>query len=165
MPTGRDKFAAGFTMVELLLAFAVTALLVAAAAVAFNASVMNYKENEDIFSATNGARQALSRITSQLRTGLVDPNAISDPNSCTLLCADGSMVTYRYDSNDNALYQLNHGTSIENVLCENVTAMNFEKSSDTPTGDVKSVQISMTVECGNIHRTVAAAAVIRKVLE
>ena len=165
MPTGRDKFAAGFTMVELLLAFAITALLVTAAAVAFNASVMNYKENEDIFRATNGARQALSRITSQLRTGLVDPNTISDPNRCTLLCADGSTVTYRYDPNDNTLYQLNHGTGIENVLCEDVTAMSFEKSSDTLTGDVKSVQISMTVECNNIHRTVAAAAVIRKVLE
>ncbi|MHC4070074.1 MAG: PilW family protein [Planctomycetota bacterium] len=165
MPTGRDKFAAGFTMVELLLAFAITVLLIAAAAVAFNASVMNYKENEDVFSATNGARQALSRITSQLRTGLVDPNTISDPNRCKLLCADGSTVTYRYDPNDNTLYRLNHGTGTENVLCENVTAMSFEKDIDASTGDVKSVQISMTVECDNIHRTVAAAAVIRKVLE
>ena len=165
MPTGRDKFAAGFTMVELLLAFAITALLITAAAVAFNASVMNYKENEDIFRATNSARQSLSRITSQLRTGLVDPNSISDPNRCKLLCSDGSTVTYRYDPDDNTLYQLNHGTGTENVLCEDVTAMSFEKNNDTPTGDVKSVQISMTVECGNIHRTVAAAAVIRKVLE
>jgi type II secretory pathway pseudopilin PulG len=165
MPTGRDKFAAGFTMVELLLAFAITVLLIAAAAVAFNASVMNYKENEDVFSATNGARQALSRITSQLRTGLVDPNTISDPNRCKLLCADGSTVTYRYDPNDNTLYHLDHGTGTENVLCENVTAMSFEKDIDPSTGDVKSVQISMTVECDNIHRTVAAAAVIRKVLE
>jgi len=165
MPTGRDKFAAGFTMVELLLAFAITALLITAAAVAFNASVMNYKENEDIFRATNSARQSLSRITSQLRTGLVDPNSISDPNRCKLLCSDGSTVTYRYDPDDNTLYQLNHGTGAENVLCENVTAMSFEKDIDASTGDVKSVQISMTVECDNIHRTVAAAAVIRKVLE
>ena len=165
MPDRRNKFAAGFTMVELLLAFAITALLIAAAAVAFNASVMNYKENESIFSATNGARQALSRITSQLRTGLVDPNTVSDPNKCTLLCADGSTVTYRYDSNDSTLYYLNHGTGAENVLCQNVTAMSFEKDNDTPTGDVKSVQISMTVQCDNIQRTVAAAAVIRKVLE
>lgn len=165
MPGERNKFAAGFTMVELLLALAVTILLITAAAVAFNASVSNYKENEDIFNATNMARQALSRITSQLRTGLVDPNSISDPDRCTLLCADGTTVTYRYDSDDNTLYHFDHDTTTETVLCENVTAMSFEKNDNTSTGDVKSVQISMTVECDNIHRTVAAAAVIRKVLE
>lgn len=67
MHVGKNK-AAGFTIAELLLALAITALLLAAVAAAFNASVINYRENERIFRTINSARQALSRITSQLRT-------------------------------------------------------------------------------------------------
>ena len=36
----------GFTIVELLLALAIGAMLLVAVAVAFNASAMNYQENE-----------------------------------------------------------------------------------------------------------------------
>ena len=63
-----DKFTAGFTIAELLIALAITGLLLAAVAVAFNASITNYRENEDIFKTINTAGQALFRITSQLRT-------------------------------------------------------------------------------------------------
>ena len=42
------KYERGFTLVELLLALAITGILLAAVAVAFNASVINYSENEDI---------------------------------------------------------------------------------------------------------------------
>ena len=52
------KHKRGFTIVELLLALAVTSILLAAVAVAFNASVINYRENEDIFTAVNSARHA-----------------------------------------------------------------------------------------------------------
>ena len=58
----------GFSIVELLLALAIGAMLLVAVAVAFNASAMNYQENEAIFKTVNAARQALLRMTSQLRT-------------------------------------------------------------------------------------------------
>jgi len=165
MSTKPDKFTAGFTIVEVLLALAITGMLLAAVAVAFNASVTNCRENEDVFKTINSARQALVRITSQIRTGLVDPNDISNEDRCKLLCADGSEITYQYDSVAHKLYLHDHGTGSDYVLCDNVTAMTFKKDNDTPAGDVKSVQISMTVESGNIQRTVSAAAVVRKVLE
>jgi type II secretory pathway pseudopilin PulG len=161
-PTG---FTAGFTVVELLLALAITSLLLVAVAVVFNASVINYRENEDIFKTINSARQALCRITTQIRTGLVDPNDVSSEDRCKLLCADGSEITYRYESADNRLYLHDDDTGTDYVLCDNVTAMTFKKDNDTPTGDVKSVQISMTVVSGDIERTVSAAAVIRKILD
>ncbi len=154
----------GFTVVELLIALAITGLLLVAVAVAFNASVINYRENEDIFKTINKARQALFRITTQIRTGLVDPTVLSE-DRCKLLSADGSEITYRYDSADNKLYLHDHGTGTDYLLCDNVTAMTFQKDNDTPTGDVKSVQISMTVESGDVQQTVSAAAVIRKILE
>jgi prepilin-type N-terminal cleavage/methylation domain-containing protein len=92
----RDRLIAGFTIVELLVALAITSLLLAAVAVAFDASIISYQENEKIFETVSKARQALLRMTSQLRTGLVDPNEVSNPNRCRLICADGSTITYQY---------------------------------------------------------------------
>jgi Tfp pilus assembly protein FimT len=159
------KSAAAFTMAELLIALAITGLLLAAVAVAFNASIINYRENEDIFKTINSARQALVRITSQIRTGLVDPCDISSEDRCKLLCANGSEITYRYDSADNKLYLHEHGTGTDYVLCDNVTAMTFIKAPTDDGLDVKSVQISITVVSGNIQQTLSAAAVVRKNLK
>ena len=156
------RYNSGFTIVEMLIALAITAILLTAIAVAFNASIINYTENQNIFKAINQARQALSRITTQVRTGMVDPNNISDQTRCKVLCADGSTVTYRYESGVQKLYLNTSGT--DHLLCDNVAAMTFKKDNSTPTGDVKSVQISMTVVSGDVRQTVAAAAVVRKVL-
>ena len=155
-----------FTIVELLLALAITGLLLAAVAVAFNASIINYGENEDIFKTINSARQALSRITSQLRTAsAVDPNC--PDNECSFFTADGDDITYRYNNGDNKLYLIDNLSGSNYVLCDNVTAMTFTK--DTAVEDttiyVKSVQISMAVISGNTQRTVSAAAVIRRNLK
>lgn len=166
MPTKPDKFTDGFTIVELLLALAITGILLAAVAVAFNASIINYRENEDIFKTINSARQALFRITTQLRTAnAVDPN--SPDNECSLITAGGDDITYRYNSGDNKLYLITNDDLFDSdyVLCEDVTAMTFKK--DTAVGDayVKSVQISMTVVSGDIVQTVSSAAVVRRNLK
>ena len=160
-----DKFTAGFTIAELLIALTITGLLLVAVAVAFNASITSYRENEDIFKTINTARQALLRITSQLRTGLVDPNDVLNEDRCTLLCADGSTITYWYDGGNNSLYLYDYSRGEDYLLCDNVTNMTFKKDNDTPTGDVKSVQISMTVQSGDVERTISAAAVVRKILD
>ena len=157
----------GFTLVELLLVLAISGMLLAAVALAFNASVINYRENESIFKTVNNARQALSRVTSQLRTGYwVDPNAPS--NECSFFTADGQVISYEYRSADNKLYLITNSDGQEYVLCENVTAMSFIKN-PTDDGDCKSVQVSMTVQHGNPgalrQRTFSAAVVIRKNLE
>ncbi len=155
-----------FTIAELLLVLAITGLLLAAVAVAFNASIINYGQNEDIFKTINSARQALFRITSQLRTAsAVDPN--SPDNECALITAGEDDITYRYNNGDNKLYLIDNLSGSNYVLCDNVTAMTFTK--DTATEDavtyVKSVQISITVVSGNIQRKVSAAAVIRRNLK
>ncbi len=159
------KFVTGFTVLELLIALAITGLLLAAVAVAFDASVTNYRENEDIFKAANSARQALSRVTVQLRTAeAVDPNA--PDNECALITAGGDDITYRYNSADNKLYLTTSGSDY--VLCDNVTAMTFRKTTafdDQGEEHVRSVQISMTVQSGNVQRTVSSAAVIRRNLK
>lgn len=157
MKNGRYK--TGFTLVELLLALAISAMLLAAVGAAFNASAMNYRENEETFKTINNARQALFRMTSQLRTAdAVDP---ADPNNeCSFITSAAEDVTYRFNSADNKLYLDTNGNSY--VLCDNVTAMSFTRILTDDGLDCKSVQISMTVACGDMTRTLAAAAVVRR---
>jgi len=164
-PHTRRRRAAGFTIIELLLALAITSLMLAAVAAALNATAVNYSKNEDIFGAINNARQALFRMTSQLRTATaVEPNAPA--NQCSLVTADGADITYYYNSTDGKLYLITNDNLADPdyVLCENVTALTFNRRTfveDTVTY-VRSVTISITVTVGDTSQTVSAAAVIRK---
>ncbi len=160
------KYGRGFSLAELLLALVITAMLLAAVAIAFNASVINYSENKDIFRTINNARQALFRITSQLRTAnAVDPNSPS--NQCTLITANGDNITFSYSGADNKLYLIDNSTSDSYTLCGDVTAMTFTKNTATEglVTYVKSVQISITVASGDAQRTVSSAAVVRRNLK
>ena len=165
MSTRKDI--SGFTIVELLIALAITVILLTAVAVAFNASALNYKENEKIFKTVNSARQALYRITTQLRTAeAVDPDAAD--NLCTFYQSQdpNDLITYNYDSTAKTLYLID-SSSVSHTLCENVTAMTFIKNSAVVEGQpvVKSVQITMTVSDGNVTQNLSAAAVIRRNLD
>ncbi len=157
-----------FTLVEVLIALAISAILLAAVAVAFNASAMNYRENEEIYKAINSARQALFRITSQLRTATaVDPNA--PDYECTLITADGDDLTYRYDSTAKTLYLVTNSnpTDPDYKLCESVEAVTFTKNVFVEDGVTKtrSVQIAITVRAGRTEEKVSAATVIRRNLD
>ena len=159
------RYKTGFTIAELLLALAIASMLLAAVAVAFNASIINYQQNEDIFKAINSARQAMFRMISQLRTAdAVDPN--SPAYECSLITADGDDITYRYNSGDNKLYLITNDdlTDSDYVLCDNVTAMTFTRYTvvEGMQTIVKSVQIFITVASNNVQQTVSAAAVIRR---
>ena len=164
--TGRRT---GFTLVELLLALAITAILLTAVALAFNASVINYRENEDMFKAINNARQSLFRITSQLRTATaVDPAAPA--NECSMITAAGEDITYRYDNTARVLYLITNDdpTDDDYVLCSNVNSVTFTKDSfveviaGVPTVKVKSVQIVISVASDGVEKKLAAAAVVRR---
>jgi len=157
------KYQAGFTVAELLIALAISAMLLVAVAVAFNASAVNYQENEDIFKTINNARQALFRMTSQLRTAdAVDPDAPN--NECSFITAAGEDITYQFRSAENKLYLITNVDSNEYVLCDNVTAMTFTKTTvvEDTVIKVQSVQISMTVASVNVQKTISAAAAIRR---
>ena len=160
------KYKHGFSLAELLIALAITAILLVAVAIAFNASVINYSENEDIFRTINNARQALSRMTSQIRTAdAVDPNSAT--NECSLITANNDDITYRYNSGDKKLYLIDNSSGNSYTLCDNVTAMTFTKNTATEGSVtyVKSVQISIIVASGDIQRAVSAAAVVRRNLK
>jgi hypothetical protein len=141
-------------------------MLLASIAVAINASIINYRENEDMFKVINSARQALLRITNHIRTAdAADPN--SPANECALIAANGDDITYRYNNVDNKLYLIDNVSGSSYVLCENVTAMTFTKqtfvdNSVPPITKVRGVQVSITVAQGNAEQKISAAAVIRR---
>jgi prepilin-type N-terminal cleavage/methylation domain-containing protein len=169
--------AEGFTLVELLLGLAISGLLLAAVAAAFNASVVSYQENREAYEMVNNARQALFRMTTQLRTaGSPDPNGSivavtpddpDDPDAasrCSFYTSSGEDITYEFRSADKRLYLITNADGQEYVLCGNVTAATFTKT-PTPDGDdCNNVQISMSVGSGGRTRTFSSSVAIRRKL-
>ena len=140
------------------MALAISAMLLTALAAAFNASVMNYTENEQMYETINLARQALTRMTSEIRTGgSFDVGAPA--NQCNFFSADGADTRYQFIGDEIRL-QKNGGTWY--VLCDGVTAASFTKTPTDDGMDSKSVQISLTVQSGDFKRSLSAASVIRR---
>jgi len=163
MSRKREILVNGFTILELLITLAITGLLLAAVAAAFNASVKSHTQNQALIKAIGASQAALSRITTQLRCAeAVDSN--SPANECGLITDTGDDITYRYNSTDKKVYLIDNTAGTSNVLCDNVTFMTFQKETATDEGTtyVKNVQIKMTIAIGKAERTVSAAAVIRR---
>ena len=159
----RQKSRGAFTIAELLIVLMILGMLLSAMAVAFNASVINYNTNRDMYEAMNSARQTLLRITYDLRAAIVNHD---EPSSqCSMVTADGRNITYRYDSNEGRLYlDVNAGANAGTYsLCNDVTNMSFARAThiDDPTA-VRNVRILMTVTVGDVSQTLAAAAVVRR---
>jgi prepilin-type N-terminal cleavage/methylation domain-containing protein len=163
----------GFTIVECLIGLAISAILLAAVAAAFNASLTNYRENERMYVTMNSARQALTRMTSEIRTagyfdevggqwmGVVYTGP--DPNYfCDLYLPTHEHIRYEFRGGEKKLYLIWPGTLQKYVLCDKVTNATFTTTSDNGI-DATSVQISLTVADGTFARTLSAAAVVRRI--
>jgi prepilin-type N-terminal cleavage/methylation domain-containing protein len=149
---------AGFTLVELLIAMVLMAMLAAALATALDAGTTNYIENEKIFRAMNMARQSLFIMTSQIRSaGSVDNDPNLSSNICSFTSADGTDMSYEYRPSFESLYLVNNTTGDENILCSNISSMSFDKSENT-------VNIDMTVTVGGVSQSAASSAVVRRKL-
>ncbi|MHC5061225.1 MAG: prepilin-type N-terminal cleavage/methylation domain-containing protein [Planctomycetota bacterium] len=165
----KPKPNAGFTLVEMLLSMAILAMIMAAVGVAFNASAVNYSQNEAMFKAMNTARQALLRITTEIRTAqsvaLIGAGAGNDPDNqqCSMITSDSRNITYRYDSSNNTLYLDDNIASASYVMCDNVTAITFNRATvPEDAGAIRSVRISMTVSVDDLLQTLATGAVVRR---
>ena len=160
-----------FTIAEMLVALAVMGILLTAVAVAFNASAINYNENQDMFNALNSGRQAMMRMTSELRTAeeVSEWSVESFTDRCGFRPAGSAQwkqfrfytTTDATHSDANAVYIDSLNSPHPPLLCGHVTSMTFTRS--PMIGKLKSVQMSMTVTVGNNSQTIASAVVLRKV--
>ncbi len=109
----------GFTLIEVMLAVTITALLLAAIATAMHASLMSYTVNEKAAAVTQTSRSVINRLVRDVRTAqAVD----STTNSLTIIPpVDGSGITeIQYDfSGGELLYRVTKsGTQSTYVLIE-----------------------------------------------
>lgn len=146
----------GFTIVEVMMALVILAILTTAVAFAFDASVKNYQANQGTYQTVNTARAALLRITNDLRTaqavalthvqeapksqyrvlGLDPDTDYYDPDTfqCSILRKDGTDITYLFNAAENppykanTLYYIDNNTGQPYVLCKNVTSTTFNRS-------------------------------------
>jgi len=162
----------GFTFIELMMSLAIMGILMVAVTVALNASVINYNENEKIFKSLNAARQALVRMTNEIRTAgiyIVDDFYAVDQtapvNQCHIYTSSGDDITYDYRSADDKIYLITNSNGNEYTLCDNVTAATFIKTDSGDGINAKNVRISITVSDGDLEQNLSAAAVVRRVLD
>ena len=164
MNTKKQRPNKGFTLVEIMIALTIVSLLLTATAVAFNASMINFRENENMFKAVNTARQTLLRITTELRTA--ENVAIGEPSTrCSMHTAAGNDITYNYDADAQILYLItNDGVDGNDyVMCKNVTAISFDRVTvPDDASSIRSVQITITVSSGTVTETLSAATMIRR---
>lgn len=156
-------FDRAFTIIECLIGLAISAILLTAVAVAFNASITNYRENEDMFWSVNNARQALARMTSEIRIGYPVNPAVEPNNQCSFITASNEDITYEFRAADQKVYlRKNTIPPQEYVLCEDVVAATFDKIYTADGADVRGVQISLTVQTGGSRRTLSSVAAVRR---
>jgi len=158
-------------MVEVLMSLAILAMLMAAVAVAFDASIVNFQANESISKNMNTARAALLRMTTEIRTARsVVPG---DPNTqCSLTTADGENICYWYDEvtdvdQPTRVLRLSpDGTPDDDdpILCRNVTNATFIRGTGGSPLVVRNVRMVLTItdDKGGNPQTLAAAAVVRR---
>jgi len=92
----------GFTIIEMLMALGILAMLLAAVAVAMHASMTSYRENEDLAAITQTARSTLYRMSREIRTA--EAINISSTSLTIIPPNDGSGTTeYHYEFADGEL--------------------------------------------------------------
>ncbi|MFZ9024897.1 MAG: PulJ/GspJ family protein, partial [Anaerohalosphaeraceae bacterium] len=131
MKTPVSKKQVGFTMVEVLISLTILATLMAAVAFAFDAAVTNYQANKGIYETVNRGRQALLRMTNDLRTAqavaFIGATVNDDPDEfqISMFTTDNRNITYKY-LDSKLLYITNDDTTDPDyMLCENVTEATF----------------------------------------
>jgi len=154
-----------FTIAEMIVALTLMAMLMTAVAIAFNASAINCRDNEEIYKSINAARQTLIRLTNQLRTA--NPTEFVDGESateCTIEVADGSIINYYYSADEEILYLTNDADpDSDYVMCRNVTGVSFDRTASTEEPDqIANVQVTITVESGSTSETLSSAIALRR---
>ncbi len=158
----------GFTLVEVLLALTMMAMLLASVAVAIHASLQSFAANDRIASVTQASRVILSRMMSEVRT------ATDVDSSATLLTitppVDGSgLEQIQYEYIDGKLHyrrtvngvqsdDILTGDGADEIVISTFSIVREENSEQVPL----SVKVRLVLDRGPARFAVTASAAIRK---
>ena len=125
----------GFNLIELLIAFAITAALLSATMMALRASFMAYQSTTEVASTHTISRLVMHRMLALLRTGqdfgplpLTPLDSIVDSNYIEFFTSDGQLITLDWVDADDTLYVVltdENGLETPYPLLEGVTSCNF----------------------------------------
>lgn len=159
-----------FTLAELLVALAITAVLLASVAVAMHGSMMTYTENERLADVTKTARIVLLRLSAHVRTA--EAVESGDRRLSIIPPANPQAPTrLEYELVDGVLYYRRTigGKETSHVLVGNgeVQVEGFEVTCETvQDGEdpayTRTVQVELTLRSGVNRRTFTASACPRR---
>jgi prepilin-type N-terminal cleavage/methylation domain-containing protein len=150
----------GFNLVEMLIALAITAALLAAVMVALDASFMAYQTTTEVASTHTIGRLVMHRILALIRTGVEFTPVPNDPRETIrksdyldVLTPDGDVVSIEWHEDEEALYVVVDGEPA--LLLEGVVAQY-----DPDTGD-QIPPFTLEYELGNVlHRATVDLAIV-----
>jgi Tfp pilus assembly protein PilW len=169
-PRGRRWL--GLSLVEMMVALAITATLLTAAAVAFNASSAVVEANDEFFRATQAGRISLHQMLTQVRRAKSVHTNSNTHNLILTTAPDGSGggedgLCYQYvpTTHKLMLVTLDDVTDPDYVLASNVSDVTIGIETETlPAPYVARVNISMTVTVGKNVVTLSGSAAPRRAL-
>ena len=175
---GYRRRCAGLSLVEILIALSIAALLLGATAIAFDAALTSYKVNHDMAMASMGTRNCLYQMSSLIRSAWNDPDydiidVSLDGKQIAFVDASGREIIYQYDETARQLKVNIDGGAPWYVMLDNVypvsegdlifTATDPEFGS-FPAGTVGCVEIRFKTTEGDVTKGVSAAIVPRNIV-
>lgn len=161
----------GFTIVEMLMALAILAMLLSAVALAMHASLHNYGENTKIAELTQAARVVLNRMMSEIRTAEAVDSA-SQRVTIVPPTNPAGLTEIEYELDDGVLYCRRIVNSVETsyVLIAsggdvNVTGFTVVRETGLDGEEVeytKSVTTQLDLQSGDNTFSVTASACPRR---
>lgn len=161
----------GFSLVELLIAMALLALLMVSIATAVHASFKSYETNERIAAATQATRTVLGRMMQEVRTAsdvectsmeltIYPPEDDSSADKLQYSLEAGALIYRRWVGTSVSVHTLLGGD--DDVTVNSFTV--FAETDDDGEGGtiVKSVTVSLSISVGDETLPVTTSAALRK---
>lgn len=170
MRRARWNYRRGIGMAEALISLAISAVLLTAVAISFQASAGAANENDEFSRATQSGRVAMVRLLAQIRCGSVDQPTSS--NTLHLITAGtppdgGQDLTYQWDSSTKVLKMITNDdvTDPDYTMAENVSSVSFsaQMGKDSNNADcVMRIAVQIAVKIGDNEVLLSGAASPRR---
>ncbi len=168
----------GMSIVEILIALTIGALLLTATAVAFDAAFNSYEVNRDMSMISVTSRNTVVQMCHTIRSAWNDPEVATidvsvDGNQCSLVDADGRDVIYRYIPADQRIeVSVDDGANFYQMV-ENVFPLTPghpiftdapPANPDLPAGTVGKLVVAFRIVQNDMSYPVVASAVPRNIV-